>query len=101
MTSASGTHTLLHNGVNGLFKIPADLFKTTTSDELILTPVNRLVPDNDVELADLNRYHGVMNLDGFTMKEVAILNKMMNGNLRNTPFLIDQDVDLGLSEQKN
>jgi len=99
--SSSGQHFGDHIGfVNGLFKIPADLYKTTTSDELILTPVNRLVPDTDIELAELNRYHGVMNLDGFTMKEVAILNKMMNGNLRNTPFLIDQDIDLGLSEQK-
>nr|ATO91008.1 putative capsid protein [Puccinia striiformis totivirus 2] len=99
--SSSGQSFGDHMGfVNGRFKIPSKMNKVPSNNDLILTPVNRLVPDSDVEMADLTKYVGVMNLDGFNMKEVAILNSMLNGNKRSTPFLIDQDIDLELVGEK-
>ncbi|QGX74229.1 putative capsid protein [Cronartium ribicola totivirus 2] len=98
--SKSGDHFGDHFGfIQGRYIKSTALFTTRGATNINLIPTKGVVPETDEAIVALREYQGTLNLVGFSSKEVCILHHMMAGNKRPTPFLIDQDLDLGCKKK--
>jgi len=80
----------------GRFIVPTYLNATHNELRRNLSAYNVNNISQDALVDRLVNAAGYLNLSGFNTQETAILNKMLCGNLRTTPFLIDQDIDLAI-----
>ncbi|QGX74233.1 putative capsid protein [Cronartium ribicola totivirus 4] len=79
--------------VNNMFIKPAQLGRLDHST-IKIKATNYVVPDTDSSMANFHFFAGFLNLTNFTNKDVNMLDKVLEGNNRSTPFLVDQDITL-------
>nr|UMQ74229.1 capsid protein [Helianthus annus leaf-associated totivirus 8] len=94
--STSGTHFGDHFGfVNNKYMKPDGFHKLQHSfSHLRETPLN--LPESDSLIEDLSNWKGHINMTNMSNLDAAIVDRALGGNKRTTPFLIDQDLDLGV-----
>ncbi|QGX74231.1 putative capsid protein [Cronartium ribicola totivirus 3] len=82
---------------NGKYMVPGAINKIHADTEKYLSPATYQIPVTDIAIDEYGQVWGHINCAGLTPKEVAILNFSLRGNVRVTPFLIDQDVKLDIA----
>nr|ATO91010.1 putative capsid protein [Puccinia striiformis totivirus 3] len=94
--STSGSHFGDHFGfVNGKFMRPYK-FDWLQHNAEHIHPEKPGLADSDALIEALGAWKGHLNLTNMTEDEVMIIDWALKGNKRRTPFLIDQDIDLGV-----
>jgi len=76
------------------------MVQTSTLDLRVLVAGDYQIPLNDAAVDSVANRKGYLNCSGMTREEIKILNKILSGNKRTSPFLIDQDLDLEIGEQE-
>nr|QED43025.1 putative CP [Uromyces totivirus A] len=96
--SQSGRHFGDHfDFVNNKFIVPTRRFTMDNGEEQIITELTNYMPMNEQEIKHYSRFRGFLNLTGLSSKERTFLNFVLNSPERQTPFLVDQKIELGLS----
>nr|UMQ74226.1 capsid protein [Helianthus annus leaf-associated totivirus 5] len=95
--SKSGLSFGNHYGFRNLkyLKDPSAI-STTSLDNRVLVSETYQIPISDMAIDSVAKRKGYLNCSGMTPKEITLLNKALSGNHRNTPFLVDQNLDLNL-----
>nr|ATO91012.1 putative capsid protein [Puccinia striiformis totivirus 4] len=82
--------------VNNKYLVPSDFDAAPCDGERLFVDVKSEVPATDNAIKHLRTYKYWLNGTNLTQNELKILEHVLHGNQRNTPFLIDQDLDLGI-----
>nr|UMQ74230.1 capsid protein [Helianthus annus leaf-associated totivirus 9] len=87
------------NMVDGRFKVPTEINKSSNYSTTMICPSDGNIPVSDDSIKSYSRAKYFVNCSGLSQEEMTLLGVMFNGNKRSTPFLIDQDIDLGITPQ--
>jgi len=94
--STSGTHFGDHFGfVRGRY-LRHDKFNWAIHNSMYIKAEKPGLQDTDALIESLSAWKGHLNMTNLTEEESALLDWCLHGNLRCSPFLIDQDLQFGL-----
>nr|QED42951.1 putative CP [Uromyces totivirus B] len=97
----SGTHFGDHHGfVNGYFLYDDTNITVSQGEEVHLAIQPRLMGETDASIAMLGMTPMAINAAQLTARELGIINWCLQGNKRSTPFLVDQNIDLGMQNRR-
>nr|WMV64387.1 putative capsid protein [Uromyces fabae virus] len=83
--------------VDNKYLVPSEFNTVTCDGERLCHDVKSEIPITDGAIKNLKSYQFWLNGTNLTQLELKLLEEVLHGNHRNTPFLIDQDLDLGVS----
>jgi len=83
--------------VKNKFLVPTDLDLVTCDAERLCVDVKSEIPATDNAIKNLRNYKYWLNGTNLTQLELKLLEFCLHGNKRQTPFLIDQDLDFCIS----
>nr|UMQ74227.1 capsid protein [Helianthus annus leaf-associated totivirus 6] len=89
-----------HGFVNGYYLYDDTNINVVQGEEMHITTQLRLMSDTDAGIAMLGRTPMAINASQLTAKELGMLNWCLQGNKRTTPFLVDQNIDLGMRDTR-
>nr|ATO91006.1 putative capsid protein [Puccinia striiformis totivirus 1] len=93
----SGNHFGDHFDFNhNRYIVPLFRFTMDGEDDAIISSLPQYMPMNDADINNYSKSKGYLNLTGVSGKEFVYLNYLLNSPKRQTPFLIDQEINLGL-----
>nr|QIP68083.1 coat protein [Erysiphales associated totivirus 21] len=81
--------------VNNRFKVPANIGVIPENQRMRLQYADPWSSMSDKEIDNRSTAAGHINCDNLTSRQVAMLNAYLDGHKRNTPFLVDQDLEFG------
>jgi len=82
--------------IKNRFIVPVGQHTTDLNDVYVLQNTKDNWFSDDATVDNFKNYFGFLNCSGLTSKDLAILDNIIQDDVRHTPFLCDQVIDLGI-----